>query len=66
MMVGMNGCIGRPVAITEMRDLITYFIHNFETVKFAPGEDGTTLVTKTKDHFTLGAQPLHLIFKEKK
>lgn len=46
--VGLNGCIGRALAVTEMRDLITYFISAFDTVKFAPGEDGTALETKTK------------------
>ena len=49
----------------EMRDLITYFIHTFESVKFAPGEDGRALLEETRDHFTVGVQPLRLIFEEK-
>ncbi|EER29322.1 Cytochrome P450 family protein [Coccidioides posadasii C735 delta SOWgp] len=61
--IGTNGCIGRALALTEMRNLITYFIRNFSTVRFAPGEDGTKLVTETKDHFTVGVKPLHLIFE---
>ncbi|KIW29137.1 uncharacterized protein PV07_04973 [Cladophialophora immunda] len=63
--IGMNGCIGRALAIMEMRDLITYFIHAFESVKFAPGEDGRALMEETRDHFTVGVQPLRLIFEEK-
>lgn len=51
--------------MTEMRNLLTYFVSNFSAVKFAPGEDGTALVTETKDHFTLGVTPLNLIFEEK-
>ncbi|KAI9367627.1 cytochrome P450 [Aspergillus egyptiacus] len=63
--IGTNGCIGRALAVTEMRDLIVHFIHSFSTVRFAPGEDGTALLTQTKDHFTVGVRPLHLIFEAK-
>jgi tryprostatin B 6-hydroxylase len=62
---GMNGCIGRALAIVEMRDLITHWIQNFEAVRFAPGEDGAKLLTETRDHFTVGVRPLHLIFEKK-
>ena len=62
----MNGCIGRALAVTEMRDLILHWVQNFESVTFAPGEDGRKLLLETKDHFTLGVQPLHLVFHEKK
>ncbi|KAK3367744.1 putative cytochrome P450 [Podospora didyma] len=64
--IGTNGCIGRALAVMEMRDLITHWIQNFESVRFAPGEDGTSILTETKDHFTLGVTPLHLIFDAKK
>lgn len=64
--VGMNGCIGRALALVEMRDLVAQFVHHFESVKFAPGEDGSRLVTATKDHFTVGVQPLKLVFEKKK
>ncbi|KAK4041875.1 cytochrome P450 [Parachaetomium inaequale] len=63
--IGMNGCIGRALATIEMRDLITHWIQSFKTVRFAAGEDGTRLVTQTKDHFTLGVTPLQLIFEKK-
>lgn len=49
----------------EMRDLITHWIQNFEAVRFAPGEDGAKLLNETKDHFTVGVRPLHLIFEKK-
>ena len=62
----MNGCIGRELEIMEMRNLITHWIQNFEDVRFAPGEDGHKLLVDTKDHFTVGVKPLHLIFDEKK
>lgn len=47
-----------------MRNLVTYFIHHFSRVKFAPGEDGKALLTKTKDHFTVGVKPLRLVFEK--
>ncbi|KAK0646745.1 cytochrome P450 [Cercophora newfieldiana] len=64
--VGMNGCIGRALAVMEMRDLVVHWIQNFEGVEFAPGEDGRELLEETKDHFTLGVKPLRLVFREKK
>ena len=54
------------MAVTEMRDLILHWVQNFESVTLAPGEDGRKLLLETKDHFTLGVQPLHLVFHEKK
>ncbi|KAL3436403.1 cytochrome P450 [Aspergillus tetrazonus] len=62
--IGTNGCIGRALALTEMRNLVTYFIHHFSRVKFAPGEDGKALLTETKDHFTVGVKPLRLVFEK--
>ncbi|KAB5546803.1 cytochrome P450 [Coniochaeta sp. 2T2.1] len=62
--IGTNGCIGRALAVSEMRNLITHWVQNFKSVRFAPGEDGTQLVTRTKDHFTLGVTPLHLVFEK--
>lgn len=64
--VGMNGCIGRGLAMMEMRDLVTHFIHAFDGVEFPPGEDGHRLLTETKDHFTLGVRPLQLVFVGRK
>lgn len=61
----MNGCIGRALAVVEMRDLVTAWIQNFKSVRFAPGEDGSGLLTQTKDHFTVGVKPLRLIFEKK-
>lgn len=62
---GTNGCIGRALAIIEMRDLITAWIQNFESVRFAPGEDGSNLLLGTLDHFTVGVKPINLIFDPK-
>lgn len=61
----MNGCIGRALAVTEMRNLLTHWIQNFQDVRFAPGEDGSRLVYRTTDNFTAGVKPLRLIFDKK-
>ena len=37
---------------------------NFD-VRFAPGEDGTRLLEKTREHFTLGLAPLDLVFTKR-
>ena len=64
--LGMNGCIGKALAISEMKTLITHFIQNFEGVRFAPGEDGSGLLNETLDHFTVELKPLRPIFNEKR
>ncbi|SPO06550.1 related to pisatin demethylase cytochrome P450 [Cephalotrichum gorgonifer] len=63
--IGTNGCIGRALAVTEMRNLITHWIQNFESVRFAPGEDGSQILNETVDHFTVGVKPLKLVFEKK-
>ena len=35
-------------------------------VGFAPGEDGTGLLTKSRDVFTMDLAPLNLVFSERK
>lgn len=47
--------------MTEMRTLTALLLLHYD-VSFAPGEDGTRLLTKTKDHFTLGLGTLELVF----
>lgn len=46
----------------ELRTLTASLLLKYD-VSFAPGEDGTRLLTQTKDHFTLGLGKLDLIFK---
>lgn len=50
----------------EMKSLVTHVIQNFETIRFAAGEDGSDLVLNTKDHFTVGVKPMKMIFEAKK
>ena len=44
-----------------MRTLTAQLLLNFD-VFLAPGEDGTSVLYHTKDHFTLGLGELNLVF----
>ena len=58
---GPMGCIGKPLALMELRCVLAKLITTFD-VKFAPGDDGTDLDAKSRDHFTLEPGPLNLCF----
>ncbi|KAI9725117.1 MAG: hypothetical protein M1828_003459 [Chrysothrix sp. TS-e1954] len=62
---GVYGCIGKPLALLELRTITTKIITKFD-VALAPGEDGSRLLYKTKDHFTLGLADLNLMFEKRK
>ena len=50
-----------PVARMELRTLTAQLLLKYD-VAFAPGEDGTRILTKTKDHFTVSVGQLDLVF----
>jgi cytochrome P450 len=56
------GCIGKPLALMELRTVLTKLIMAFD-VDFAPGDDGSDLISKGRDHFTMETGPLNLVFK---
>ena len=59
-----SGCIGKNLALMEIRLLTTQLIMQFD-VGFAPGEDGQRLLEQTTDHFTLGLADLDLVFEKR-
>ena len=61
---GPFGCIGKNLAYMEVRTITAQLIDQFD-VSLAPGEDGQKLLMKTVDHFTLGLEPLNLVFKRR-
>ncbi|KAJ5817055.1 hypothetical protein N7447_009288 [Penicillium robsamsonii] len=63
--LGPYGCIGRALALMEMRNVICHIISRFESIEMAPGEDGSPLMSMTKDHFTMGIQGFQMVFKAK-
>lgn len=60
-LIGPYNCIGRNVALMEMRTLTVKILLNYN-VGFAPGEDGSRLEIESKDHFTISLAPLDLVF----
>ena len=59
--LGTYGCVGKQLALMELRNVTARLVTEFD-VKFAPGEDGSNLLEKSKDIFTLQLAPLELIF----
>ncbi|KAF2725012.1 putative cytochrome P450 [Polychaeton citri CBS 116435] len=58
---GPFGCIGKNLAYMEIRTVTARILDKFN-VALAPGEDGTELLTKSVDHFTVGLGDLWLCF----
>lgn len=48
--VGTYGCIGRPLAMMNLRSTLARLITTFD-IKFAEGEDGSTFDGKSTNHF---------------
>ncbi|GME48286.1 putative cytochrome p450 protein [Neofusicoccum parvum] len=61
---GVYGCIGRPLALMELRLVVAKLLLAFE-VGFAPGESGVELLERSRDHFTFECGELRLCFKER-
>jgi cytochrome P450 len=62
--MGPYGCIGKPLALMQMRTLIARIIMDYD-VKFADGEDGSRLMHDSKDHFTMGLADMELVFAKR-
>lgn len=61
---GPFGCIGKNLAYMEIRTITTQIIDLFDG-SFAPGEDGSNLLMKSRDHFTMGLEALNLCFRRR-
>ena len=59
--IGAYSCVGKNLALMELRSVISAVVREFD-ISFAPGEDGTSVVAKAKDTFTLSPGDLHLRF----
>lgn len=60
---GPMGCIGKNLAMSEIRTTTAKFVQRFD-FKLAKGEDGKRLLYQTRDHFTVDLGSLDLEFKE--
>ena len=61
---GPYGCIGKELAKMELRTVVPLLVSRFD-VSLAPGEDGTRLLDKSRDAFTMRLEELRLIFEER-
>ena len=62
--IGPMGCIGKNLALMEVR-LVTAQLVTLFDVSFAAGEEGERLLEKTTDHFTLGLGDLDLVLRRR-
>ena len=62
--MGKFSCIGKQLALNELRTVICKMVLEFDT-EFAPGEDGTKLLTKSWDTFTMSNAELKLVWKQR-
>lgn len=61
--IGPFGCIGKNLALMELRTLTTELVLRYN-VSLAPGEDGHRLLFNTLDHFTVDLGDLDLVFMD--
>ncbi|SMQ55629.1 unnamed protein product [Zymoseptoria tritici ST99CH_1A5] len=59
--MGPFNCIGKNLARMELRTLTATILLKYN-VAFAPGEDGTMLKDKLRDHFVVSPGELNLVF----
>jgi cytochrome P450 len=58
---GAYACIGKQLALTELRLTIADLVMRFD-ISLAPGETGKALMEESKDWFTWGVAELRLVF----
>ncbi|RYP19688.1 hypothetical protein DL765_003203 [Monosporascus sp. GIB2] len=59
---GPYGCIGKPLALLQLRTLVAEIVVRFN-ISFAPGRDGSEFIEHVRDRFTWGLAGLELCFK---
>ncbi|KAF1809510.1 cytochrome P450 [Eremomyces bilateralis CBS 781.70] len=61
---GKFGCIGKQLALNELRTVISKLVLEFD-VTFADGEDGSTLLNDSEDVFTTNCAELKLVWTKR-
>lgn len=62
---GPYNCVGQKLAILELRSVIANLVRNFE-ISFAEGEDGSTILNKSRDCFTTNVGKLDVKLKPRR
>ncbi|RDL30137.1 uncharacterized protein BP5553_10415 [Venustampulla echinocandica] len=63
--IGLYSCVGKQLALTELRHVISQLVHRFD-IEVAPGQSTEAFLEGKKDTFTLALGPLNLVFTERK
>ena len=64
MAMGRPSCIGKPMALTQLRCIVELLITEYD-FDFAPNEDGEAVWRDLKDQFTSHPGKLHLVFTQR-
>lgn len=64
-MIGEYNCIGRPVALLNLRTTLARLITEFD-IQQAPGETGEKVFKDSRDSFVIYWGELNLIFNPRK
>lgn len=59
---GVYNCVGQKLAMMELRSVVANMIKLFE-ISFAEGEDGSTILEKSRDCFTTNVGKLDVRLK---
>jgi hypothetical protein len=62
--IGTYNCIGKGMALMSVRTTAALIATQFD-VRLGPGEDGSDLLERTEDIFTLSMGKLELVFEKK-
>ena len=61
-MTGSYGCIGRPLALLNIRTLLAKLLLTYD-LAFAQGETGCGIQKDSQEHFTLAPGDLYIAFR---
>ena len=64
MLAGTYNCVGRQLALMELRFLLAYTVWNYKFA-YAPGETGRRMEEESVDLVILSAGKLDVIFKKR-
>ncbi|KAH8427327.1 uncharacterized protein LDX57_005041 [Aspergillus melleus] len=63
-MTGPYSCIGKPLALMNIRTTIARLIMTFD-IQFPKGVDATPFVDHAEDHFSLGIERMPIVFTKR-
>ena len=62
MNLGRYSCVGKQLALIEIRTVVAHLISKFD-INLAADEDGQSLLQESEDNFTLALGSLKVVFE---